>query len=133
MRTLLSRLFITPPTQRAVDLPPHASLQLHVTTGTQLVCVAGGVLVQMPATWLAETLLTPSQLLDEGCDFLLSQTSHITLRAGRSGARLQLLKPASRLFLLVEASLAAARTMRALGLKLRSYKTRRAPVHTQTQ
>lgn len=113
MRPLLSRRFFAPPAERSIELPAQTSLSLHMSAGTQLFCVAGSLQVQSPFEWIGETMVTPSQLLDEGGHCLLSQTGWTTLHAGRAGARLQVLAPASALSRLVAEARTAVHALRA--------------------
>jgi len=125
MRPLLSRLFFTPLAERSVELPPYASLSLHMPTDTQLVCVAGSLQVQAPPEWIGGALLASALSLDEGGHSLLARRGWVTLRAGRAGARLQVLSPASALSRLVAAALAAVRALQA-SLPFRD-RSRRSP------
>jgi hypothetical protein len=117
MRTLLartlSRRFFAPPAERSLKMPPHTSLSLHTPAGTQLCCIAGSLQVLLPFEWIGEALVAPTQPLDEGGHCLLSQKGWTTLRAGRAGARLQVLVPASALARLVSSALAAVHSLRA--------------------
>jgi hypothetical protein len=111
MPSFLSRRFMAPAAERSLELPPHASLSLHMPAGAQLVCVAGSLHVQAPFEWISETLVTPTQALDEGGHCLLTQTGWATLCAGRAGARLQVLVPASTLSRIVWSARAAVRAL----------------------
>ncbi len=125
MHTLLSRLFFVSPAERSIALPAHTSLQLRLKKGTQLVCVAGSLQVQAPPAWIAETLLASSQQLDEGGHYALWQTGWTTLRAGRTGVRLQMLAPASALSRMAAAARLIAQALQAMGQ--RGIRARRSP------
>jgi len=72
---------ITDTTPRTIQLCQDQTCRLHVTAGATLIITGGRVRLHEPHTWLAETMLSCGQALQEGQSHLILQSGWATLHA----------------------------------------------------
>jgi len=72
---------ITATTPRIIQLSPDQTHRLHAAAGTTLIINGGRIRLHEPHTWLAETMLSCGQTLQEGQSHRILQSGWATLHA----------------------------------------------------